>query len=381
MRAFGMRVAQAASAVWLAVALLAPPAAADTITVGLDDLAMRAGDAIWIGHSSVIGADIAAGGGISVDRDSSLAGLYANKNVWVGRDVTVAGRVLANTTANADRGLNLTGDWTGSSVWFGREADATGNVIARTGQISIDRDGRIAGNVLGNHNIYLAQNTAVAGDVSPGVGRSLLRGSGVTIAGSTAPAPAAGDTFALPDVGPAPDRGVLGSSSIWKGNNTTTALEAGAYRDLGFGRHVALGLSAGTYTMKNFWMDREGRVTVDTTAGDVILNVHKNFSTGHSVVFDKVGDGDFVINVFGSEMWLEHDAVLNAQVRVWNGDFGAGHDSMLTGSIWAGDDISIDHGANVSLGARAVPEPGSLALIALGGVLMRQRRKWRPLPS
>lgn len=342
-------------------------------TVELNKLTIYAGSGISIGNGTSIDGVIAAGTSVSAGSQVSLKDIYAQTTVWMGRNATVRGNVLANQSANADRYLNIVGNWSGKSVWMGREARVTGNINARSNSINIDRDGIIVGNINGNGSIWLDRNNTISGNVSPGIGKTLSYGSGVSIGGSTDPGYVDVATFELPSIGDEPSHGSAGSQNIWEGNNSTLTLDAGAYKTVGFGRDATLNLSAGEYTMKSFWMDRGGQVNIDTSAGDVVLNVLGSFGTGRETNFTKTGTGQLYINVFDSNMYFDRDVNLDALVKVYGGNFGAGNNLDFDGSIWATGSVTL--GNDALLTGQPVPEPTTLVLLGLGGSIIILRKR------
>ncbi len=342
-------------------------------TVDLNSLTVYAGGSISMGNCSIIDGAIAAGTSVSAGQQVTLQDIYAQTTVYLGQKATVTGNVLANQSANADKYLNLVGNWSGRSVWMGKEANVTGDIYARSSSISIDRDSNIVGDIDGNGSIWLDRNTSVTGYVSPGLGQSLTYGSGVSIGGSTIPGYVDVPTFELPSIGDEPSHGSAGSQSIWQGNNSSLTLDAGAYNYVSFGRDATLNLSAGEYTMRSFWMDRGGEVYVDTSAGDVVLNILGSFSTGRDINFSKIGSGQLYINVFDSSVYFDSDVTLDAQIRVYGGNFGAGNNLELTGSIWASGNVTFGNDAHLT--GQPVPEPATLALLGLGCSLIIIRRQ------
>ncbi len=342
-------------------------------TVDLNSLTVYAGGGISMGNGSTIDGAIAAGASVSAGQQVTLKDIYTQTTVYLGQNATVSGNVLANQSANADKYLNLVGNWSGRSVWLGKGAQVTGDIYARTSSISIDRDGNIVGNIDGNGSIWLDRDTSVTGYVSPGIGQSLSYGSGVSIGGSTDAGYVDVPTFELPSIGDTPSHGSAGSEGIWRGNNSSLTLDAGAYNYVSFGRDSTLNLSAGEYTMSSFWMDRGGVVNINTSAGDVVLNVLGSFGTGKETTFATTGGGQLYINVFNNSMYLDSDVSLDAQIRIYGGNFGAGNNMELDGSIWATGCVTM--GNDAYLNGQPVPEPTTLAMLGLGGSLIIIRRR------
>jgi hypothetical protein len=365
------------TAVLTAVYLLTgPQAAADAISPAPADLTLWAGRDIWLGADSTVNGGLLAGRNVSVNQSGDLRDVYSVGNTYLDRDARIAGSVLAGGSANAGRNLNVTGNWTGLSVGLDRDAFVGGDITAATGQISLSRNADVGGSVGGNAGIWIDRDSSVAGDVSPGPGRSLSTGRNVSIGGSREAGPTAFDTLAPPAAPDRPTSAGPGSEGIWRGRGENLSLDPGEYASVGFGPDASLSLSAGDYTMSSFWMDRDGVVTVDTTGGDVTLDVLGGFSTGRNVTFDKVGDGQFRVNVLDGPFWLARESKFEGLVSVWGGDLGADADVELEGAFYATGNIDLGSGANV-IGApgAAVPEPAAASLLLLGLLPLLRRRK------
>jgi len=356
-----------------------PRAAADPVTVAAESLALRAGKEVSLGSNVSVDAAIAAGTSVSAGQGATLGDIYAGTNVWLDRYATVRGTVLANGSANADQGLDLIGSWTGKSVYFARDAKVVGNVTGGAGNVSIDRNASITGNIVSNRSVWIDRDSTIDGDARAGLTGSLGTGHNVSISGSRDRGSFGYDSFSLPSMGDQPQAGNVGSQSVWAGRNSSTSLDPGEYRNLGFDRGATVNLSAGQYTLKEFWIDRDGVVNVDTTGGDVVLNVTGTFGTGRDTVFNKTGDGKLIINVFDSNVWLGQGNQIEAAISVWGGSFGADQGTKLTGNVAATGDIWFGNGSQIIFSAfgqgAEVPEPTALAIVVMGGVLTVMRRR------
>jgi len=320
---------------------LCAPAAADV--VDLSGVTLGAGRHLGFGQNGTVEGDIAADGNISIDRNGRVASAYAEGSVYFDQGATVAGDVLG------------------------------------MGGINLNRNTSVGGSVLGNHGIWIDQNSSIVGDVSPGLGNSLSTGRNVSIGGSTDPA-ALDLTVGVGSLA-RPAHGAHGGQDIWAGRNSTTDLQVGAYKSVSLDRDTTLNLTGGEYTLKSFWMGRDSVVNVDTSAGDVVLNVLGGFSTDRNVQFRTSGEGALRVNVFDGNLWLGNDAKLEGAVRVFGGDFGAGNDATLRGQFFASRDIWLGSGANVmhsmlvTSDGQAVPEPMTAAVLALGGAMLLWKRR------
>jgi len=351
--------------------------AADAITPQTDQLVLWAGSDISLGSNVTLDAAAAGGQDFFTDPGSLLESIYAAGDIDLGLNATVRGRVLANGLGIAGNGLDLQGDWTSQSVTIGMNAVIVGDVTAATGVITIDRKADITGNVLGNSDISIGMNSTVVGDARPGLTGTLTLGKRTTVTGSTEPGAVTADTYLPPSMGDRPDAGQAGTLEILPGDGATTILDPGAYSNVVLGTSATLGLSAGTYTVRSFSMADGGTVNVDTSVGNVVLNVQGSFAAGSSVQFATTGVGSLRINVFDHDMDFGDYAVVDATVRIWGGSFATGAESALTGSYHATDDVSLGSGSSAQAGSVSVPEPAALPVVVLGAILALCRRKKR----
>lgn len=361
----------------ITVCALSALASAGVITPDMSSLAIYSGKSIWLGSGSSVDADIAAGGEITTGAKAQMKGLYTEGYIWLSKDNKVNGRVLANLSAEASTNLEFTGSsWTGKSAYMGTGAKVSGDIIAGAGDINLDKNAVISGNLNGNANIWIGNYGQVSGDASPGLKGSLSKGKKVSIGGSTSPSYADYDTVALDSMGPAPVIHDYGTKDVHGGNKAVVDLSAGEYKDLNvWGTGAKLNLSSGTYTLRDFWLGNQSVVNVDTTKGDVVLDIHKNFGVGNDVKFNVIGDGGLTLNVF-DDVNLGKNVDLAAQLRAWEGNVNAGDNLAFLGTIQAAGGVSIGPGGVVNY-YNHTPEPATLTLLGLGGgaLLWRRRRK------
>jgi len=288
---------------------------------------------------------------------SSLT-LYSGGSLNMGGLANVTGSVAGVNSVSLAMAAGAGDIYSETCIYLGVNSHARGNVWAND-KVSLEGISRVDGNVTTQGKYLKAASATVTGQTVLGRDATLL---------------------VLPSMDTASDSGKLGRKSIWEGRNTTTDLASGSYKTVGFDRNATLNLSAGTYTMKSFSMERDGLVNVDTSSGDVILNVHSGFAAGDNVVFNTLGDGDLFVNVFDKNVKLDNNVTMDATVRVFKGKFAAGTDANLTGTFHASSDITLGQGSQVTYGSAggAVPEPATIALLSCGGamcILRKYRRK------
>ncbi len=360
------------------ICALSAIASATVITPDMNSLAIYSGKGIWLGANSSVNGDIAAVGEVTTGLNAELKGIYTESYVGLGSGNKVNGRVLANLSAQASGNLVFNGpSWTGSSVYMGKGANVTGDIIAGSGNIDLDKNAVIHGNLNGNKNIWIADYGYVSGNADPGLKGSLSKGKKVTVDGSTTPSYADYDTVALDTMGQAPVIHDAGTKDIYGGSKAVLNVDAGDYASLNvWGTGAELNLNSGTYTFSDFWLGNQGVVNVDTTKGDVILDIHKDLGLGNDVIFNIIGEGDLILNVF-NDVNLGKNVDLTAQILAWEGNVSAGDNLAFLGTIQAAGSVSIGNGGSVVYQGSPVPEPATMALLGIGGgaLLWRRTRK------
>ena len=338
-------------------------------TIPINQLALWSGGSIGAGSGVKINGIAASAGDISVGGGANLGSLYTQGNLGLGDNVLVKGTVLANGQANSGSGLRLSGSWTASGVYIGPSANIIGNVGARTGDISLNGSETITGNVTGNGNIWVGGNSTINGDVRPGVNRSLSKGGNVTINGSTAPGLFDFDTFILPELASF-QKNAIGTQYIYGAPSSNTTLLPGSYSAWNLGSNVTLNLSSGQYSLGNFYIGGNGIVNVDTSGGDVTLDITGGLNVSNNVSFVKSGSGNLYVNVFDSGVWLGDNTTLSASLKIYNGNFNSGSSIQLagnlyaTGSIWLGNNSQVQYVSQQQI----IPEPSTIGILCLGAL-------------
>lgn len=305
--------------------------------------------------------------------------LYAGKTLSVGHGVTVNAPIAAIR-----------------SVSLGNEAKA--HDIYTEGGVYIGKSSQVKGDLWANGNVRINNKAMVGGDVNV-VGK-YWKHKGATVAGTVRQGKEA-VSIELPIFGATPDVGIVSPMNILKnptkaprkgrrmapaapamGRIAVAKFDSGRYLDRKSKSKDTLNFSAGTYTMKNFWMDTNGVVNADTSSGDVILNVHGDFSTGNNVKFNTIGDGSLFINVLKENVWLGSKTEMDAVVCVYNGGFKTGSNVALTGSFHARGNVWLGNNSQVRFtggggGGGGVPEPATVILLIAGGGLCILRRRKR----
>ncbi|MEN6386215.1 MAG: hypothetical protein ABFD79_13600 [Phycisphaerales bacterium] len=272
-----------------------------------------------------------------------FAGAYANEiaindiAVWsqgsidLGSGVVINGISASGTAFNANGGSKVNSIYTQGSVWLGSNSVVNGSIYANG---SIETYGvNVTGTKNSNWNFSLPQLDALANTM-------------------------------------------VGQTSIYKSKNSTSTLNPGNYSEWNFGQKNQLNLSAGSYSIRSFYMNRSGVVNVDTSAGDVVLNVNGSFSTGNNVVFNKTGNGNFYVNVINSNMSLGNDVSLSGIVHISGGTFNTGTSVNMTGQLFSTGDIWFGNNSQYTYQtAASIPEPATAAIFAIASMLLINRRK------
>jgi len=200
---------------------------------------------------------------------------------------------------------------------------------------------------------------------------AIVFGSNVTVTGEV------GEY--LPPLDPAwiPEPGTPGGQDVSLSRDESLALSVGAYNDWSLERAATLNLSAGCYVLNNLQMARDSVIDIDTSAGDVTVNVVGSLLTEPYVVFQKSGAGYFILNVFGGDATFGRNNQMTGTLRVCNGSLSVGRDAQLTGHYFATEGIDIGNNSLVTLGTGApVPEPAVLWLLCAGLMAQVTRKSY-----
>jgi len=360
--------------------MVALPASAETVDIDALLLFSKT-KTIHIAKASFLEGAIAAKDNITLAKETHSTDVYSEKNITYGKNVVARGRVLANKTISIGKNFDYQGQAvTGKDVSVGRDASVQGDIEARR-DIDVGRRGVYSGSLLADRDIEIGNRVTVFGDASPGLKGDLTLGQDVTITGSTLPSAKTFGSFELPTMPPKPSKPKFGKDDLYRPAESTTTLDPGAYRDISIERDSVLNLRSGTYTFKSFWMDKRGTVNIDTSDGDVVINVHNGFETGAYIRFNPTGQGRVVVNVFGGNgVYLGKGNMMQANLYVWNSHFATGRELDFSGTIWAHKHISIGDTSTLTYASGyagyPIPEPLTASLLLAGtGLMLRRRRR------
>lgn len=266
--------------------------------------------------------------------------------------------VLAAVGQGSTIDISSVGLWAGGTIELGSNVSASG--IAASGGGFSASGGAALDSIYTEKNVWIGSGSAVSGDI---IANSEIYASGVKVGGSVNQF----SDFVLPELDIL-EKNTFGTDDIYGKNNSTTTLSAGDYKSLSFGRDTTLNLSSGEYNIQSFWMDRESTVNVDTSAGNVVLNIAGGFSTSKNVSFVNTGSGSLQINIFGQDFWLGRGSSLSAVLKVFGGNIGADSSVNLSGQLYATGNIWLgDYSQFSYTPAAEIPEPSTLAFLAAAG--------------
>ncbi|MDP6546550.1 MAG: polymer-forming cytoskeletal protein [Phycisphaerae bacterium] len=360
---------------------------ADDVTVG-NDVAfsgtIRSGEDIYFGERAVVSGAILAAKKVTFKKNSTLSGnVHAGDDVKFYEDSVVSGRIYSGdkvtlgkrSTAGALHGKNVTidDDAASGSIFASRDAKVEDRAV-------------VNGSVNAGDDVELKKNARVNGDVT--YKDDIDKDRSATVTGTTAKGTAVAPTAPLaPNVasdGPKDWQGsrravptfISGSRNISVARDGSSTLTAGNYRYLSLGSNATLTLTAGTYNFADVALSDGARITADTSGGNVVINSREDFDMGSNGMITRLGNGDIIISS-ADDLNVGRNAQIAAQLRAYD-DLSVGDSSTVVGTLYAHEELTLADGARVLANGQApVPEPGTLVLLSLGGVMIAFRRRRR----
>ncbi len=343
------------------------------------------GNIIFNGFNDVIGAPVIANGNVmhnggSLNVDSIFAaGAFTRTgasfqnsigDILFGGNIVDIGGPGSVIGGNLISGGNITFQITSTTV--------AGDVIAAGSVSQPFSFAEIQGSVLAGGNVNI-QGT-VQGDVK--YGGTLTQGTFATINGATTHGGPVVPPAYAPITLPAGRDLTPGVNNITLSNFQDISLLPGTYGNLVFASGNTVSLSAGQYVFADISNSFSlNHLSFDTSGGPINLYVDDDFD--FNLVQDVNGEPLFVggnpdpNNAF--DIFMEVAGSFTSSTDIYgtvfapNGDITLNSFSEVTGRLFAGRDV-IMNSSSVT-----VPEPASLAMLAIGGMLLllhATRRRW-----
>jgi cytoskeletal protein CcmA (bactofilin family) len=258
--------------------------------------------------------------------------------------------------------------WSGGSIGTGNNATITGTSASKIA-INLNK-GTSAGSIYTAGSIWLGNNVTVTGDATAKWG--ITKSKGTVITGSSS----SFSDFSLPKLDIL-SRPSTGTNYIYAGSNSSKTLSPGEYSGWNFSNSTTVNLTSGSYNLSSFWAGNGSVVNIDTTSGDVVLNVVGNFSVGSGVKFVSSGSGTLRVNVFNSDAWLDNNVNIKGDIRVYGGGLTTGSSVNLTGSVYATGDIYLGNDSDVTYASTStsIPEPSTIVLFTASAMVFIARRR------
>ncbi len=260
--------------------------------------------------------------------------IWSGGSIGTGSDVTITGPIASATGININKSSYVSSIYTAGSIWLGDKVTVSGEAIANKG-IDKSKTAVITGYSNGNAGFqlpkldYLTQNA-------------------------------------------------IGTTSVYVASSSSTILKPGDYSSWSLGSKTTINLSAGSYNLSSFWVGSGSVVNVDTSAGDVVLNVAGEFSVSSGVTFVSSGSGALRVNVFNSNAWFDSKSSLKGIVSVFGGGLSTGSSVDLVGNIYATGNVYLGNDTNVTYASFTnIPEPASLVIFATMGMVLVVRGRGR----
>jgi len=323
-----------------------------------DDFAVFAGGYLSVDRGTGVTGSVGAVGGGWIDRNVQMSGgLYSGAAVGTGRDVAIGGGLVSAGDVWLDRGTSVATIDSGGSVGLGRGVQVDDYVAA-------------------DRRVDIGSGAVVGGDVSYGTGQWIS--GGATVGGTVGQGLRSVQTWQTTLLDEPAWGGGGGGTYYGRGEDVTLAPDA--YGSVGVDRDATVRLSSGTYDLGSLWLGRGTEIVADTSGGDVVVNLSGSLSTDAGVTFSKSGGGGLLIRA-DEFIYLGQGTQAEAAFTSFQ-RLDVDRDSSITGrleasgNVWIGRDSSVTGAAGG--GGGAIPEPATLALVAVGVVAVLARPRRRP---
>ncbi len=253
--------------------------------------------------------------------------------------------VLTNGSISTGTGVQIDGDLgAGRSIWLADRTIVNGNVNT-DGGISTGNNVAVTGDLNYSSSFWMPGSSSVSGEIN--------------IQSWNAPQ--------ISDINIS-----AGNTSLYYASNSTVELISGSYSSMTVSSGSTVYLSSGTYNFSSVWLDRNVNIIADTSAGDVIINSARSFSTSSNVKLSSIGTG-FISIVSGDSYYLGSNNDIAANLLAKNSG-SIDSRTVITGavyasnSIWLGSDVSITPAV-----APVVPEPATVLLLMAAFPYLKKR--------
>ncbi len=241
---------------------------------------------------------------------------------------------------------------------YGRIASSSdveihGQMIWAQGNLSLGNN-VIANSVYSTARLSIGRNSTIKGFAKGEAATSIHQSSRPASEFAFQPAMSEPQPVFLPSL--QESRGIRSRSYS---RRTENILDPGVFGRVRIAGRAEAFLSAGYYTFNRFYMGRGSVLTVDTTEGDVVMEIARIFGASSRVTINVIGDnelyiisgGNIIIGRYGS---IEANLIADRTIRVSS-------DTQIKGVAYSGGDTVI--GNRVSVQSTAVPEPTTLLLL------------------
>jgi hypothetical protein len=161
---------------------------------------------------------------------------------------------------------------------------------------------------------------------------------------------------------PPPPTTSPGTADTVFGNNETTTIAPGSYRDLTAGNAFVLNISSGAYVFRNWNAGNSTTINADTTGGDIEFVVTGAVSAINNFVLNKTGAGTVTFRIVTGDFVTNNNASqLNASIIAYNGAISFGNNTSVVGVLWARGNITVNSGT-ILMGASPATPTGTARL-------------------
>ncbi|MBN2843919.1 MAG: hypothetical protein JXM68_12570 [Sedimentisphaerales bacterium] len=253
--------------------------------------------------------------------------------------------VLTNGSISTGTGVQIEGDLgAGNSIWLADRTLVSGN-INTAGGISTGNNVAITGDLNYSSSYWMPGSSSVSGEISK-------------------------QSWNAPQIG---DINIsAGNTSLYYASNSNIELASGSYSSLTVSSGSTVYLSSGIYNFSSVWLDRNVNIIADTSAGDVIINSVRSFSTSSNVKLSSIGTG-FTSIVSGDSYYLGSNNDIAANLLARNSG-SVDSRTVITGAVYASNSLWLANDVSIAPAvAPVVPEPATILILLTAIPYLRKR--------